>query len=583
MNTSELIDFIKKSRDAGQSFDSIHEQLAKAGWAPADIENGMRAVQKGTLVVPTPSVEQAPSTVTSTVESKSHAKVIVAIAILFLAIGGGIGIAYTQKVGPFAAVPYTEKNLVSGLLDSSQKINTSSYLFSTQFFISPREADAKPFTTNEANDPVLLRQYKNDFTRGQDVRGILTALRTLSLDGNSYSVSLDKLKSAVSSGNLDYYYGGVFSTVDPATGQRYGYSVTKGGSDFALTISFETDNAIQVIKKSFDYSPEYTQINGRTATFTKGSSEYVYLPSEPAKPALLELSESAQYLPPEINIRGAIGASADWGSKSQAEWTLNLDGTGELGDLTYAVNIDALKKDAVYYFKINKIPSLFLTSLALAKGQWVKVDPTSLAQNQYPGYREFYSLASDLPEAEQEYRESREQALRVIRTVARIADEENLFTFKKEPSWKTIGDRKAYRYELQVRKEALIPFYRKLYAEISRELRPGFPATLAEEQIPIDYLSSPEFSEMFDYLQKNTKTTAWVDSNGFPVALEYSMRLVPADSAIQLKDKQANLVFKLELSEINKPIKIEAPANAKPVEKLIEEIEQSSAPSAPIF
>lgn len=65
--------------------------------------------------------------------------------------------------------------------------------------------------------------------------------------------------------------------------------------------------------------------------------------------------------------------------------------------------------------------------------------------------------------------------------------------------------------------------------------------------------------------------TLWVDASGFPAIVQYTMRVVPPDTAVALKNKQINVTFKLSLSNINQPVQIDAPSGAKPIADLMKD------------
>jgi hypothetical protein len=122
-----------------------------------------------------------------------------------------------------------------------------------------------------------------------------------------------------------------------------------------------------------------------------------------------------------------------------------------------------------------------------------------------------------------------------------------------------------YRYELEFNKAAILPFYQKLLAEA--RTTEDF-SSLFEDAGLVNYLKSKEFDAVFDYHQSNTTLILWTDKEGFPALMEYKFRLVPGDDAEQLKDKQAELVFTIKISDINQPIIIEAPVDAKNIDEV---------------
>jgi hypothetical protein len=280
-------------------------------------------------------------------------------------------------------------------------------------------------------------------------------------------------------------------------------------------------------------------------------------------------------VPPEANASFTVSATADLKNQN-ADWKFNADATADFGDLTFKLNADALKKDSVYYFRINNIPSLLGASLASLKGEWIKIDPA--ASSTWPkGYSDISSLAATLPDAEKQYKENRAQLTEFTAKVVAAADEEHLFTFMHAPSSERVDGRLLYRYDLQLSKSALLPFYKKM-VELSNTYAKGQTGEMFNDPGMIDYLQSDEFSQVFDYFNQNVKITIWVDPQGYPAVTQYSLRVVPPDSAVTLKNKQVMLVLKGVVSNINQPVSIETPAGAKPIQDVIKEELKNSGP-----
>ena len=217
-----------------------------------------------------------------------------------------------------------------------------------------------------------------------------------------YPTSLKKLSPSTNG-----YYGNI-SINDPSSGEEYAYVVAKNGKNFGLKVKFETEEAIDSIKDGYGYVATSTIIKGNEVIFTKDSSVYFYLSPEPPKPFLVSMQELVRMLPPDIDISMVMSASSDLKSDI-ADWFFNVDTEGNFGDLTYKVNVDALKKNSDYYFRVNNIPSLFISDLASLKGKWIKV-PTNIASstNSQNYYSELSYLAKELPEYEKTYKENRQ-------------------------------------------------------------------------------------------------------------------------------------------------------------------------------
>ncbi len=196
------------------------------------------------------------------------------------------------------------------------------------------------------------------------------------------------------------------------------------------------------------------------------------------------------------------------------------------------MSADAIKKGENYYFKINNIPSLFFFGdLSALKGKWVKVS------NDAPGA---YALfGADIPRMEKEYKENRERSTKLLKKLVSLADQEKLIAFKSKPESDRVDGRQLTKYTLSLRKEAIVPFYQKLQAEINGD--PDFAEFKnVVDQGLIEYLQSDEFDEVFTYVDKHNNIALWTDGEGFPAMIANTMRIVPADTATQLKDKQVN-------------------------------------------
>lgn len=592
MVDSNLLDYIKRTINLGNSKEAITAALLNAGWNQFEIDEGFKEAEQVALKPsvsrkPMASVSSQPKEVKQPLEVKQSQEIkkpvqvkqseeidlddpdllpfdspqkfspkiiisIVAVVLLLLLIGGGLYF-YFNKSNVAAISPYTEKNIFSGLLGAASKINTASYSVLASLAMNQRDAGAQPFLSKLSNANEIKKQYEHDSQRAKDVSSMLAKLSSLNYNNNgTYAASLGSLLST----------NNTVSITDPSTLQPYGYGLTENGKNFSLTVTFQTNNAINQIRKSYRFSDVTTIINNKTVTFTKDSYPYIYLSSIPPKPFLVTLADWMAYFPPDGKASLSASAQSDFANEDSANWKFNMDATGDFGDLTYKMNVDALRKDTMYYVKVNNFPDLFFSYFGLVKDQWIKIDPSKPSPSSY-------SPLSGLPSLEKSYRENRQKITDLFRKMITIADEESVFTFKNAPSKEDVNGRTLYRYDLAFRKEAIVPFYERFLEESSKSgVNNYFPYPPLTDSGYLEYLQSPEFSEVFDYYQKNTSLTLWTDLEGFPAILSYGMRVVPTDSIEHLKDKQANVVFTLELSDINKPVIIQAPTDAKNYEDL---------------
>ena len=570
MITPEFVQYIKQRIASGEPVVDIRRVVREGGWQDSDFDEALAEIKKAELPPPPPIATTpvpdvvSPVAVLNIQQSQKFPlifflRIIVVFLIIVLSAGGVY--MYAMKLGPFATAPYAEENLLPGLAMSISNIHSVSYSVSASLMMNKRDADAIPFVTKLPEIADIEKRYQDDVKRAQDVSSILTQLRYFS-DGKGHGALVtypDSLKSLGNNKNYGFYN---IPITDPSTEKPYNYSVTNGGKNFSLSVVFGSDEAISQIRQSYVRLATYSSstlpvVNGREVIFTKDSYEYFQISSTRPKPFLVGLADYLAYISAETKVSVSLGAQTDF-SGTSADWRFNADATGDFGDLSYKVNADALSKDGIYYFRINNLPAIFSSYLGFDKGQWVKIDPSKTASSSGLYYGSF---ESQLPDAEKQYKEHRQELIDLLKKMVVTADDNKLISLKRPVYSEKVDGRDLYRYDLAVNKESLVPFYKSLQAEIDKTtIKNSFP--LLNDDSYFNSLQSPEFVEVFDYYQKNTSLTVWVDGAGFPAMVSYSMRVVPPDSATTLKEKQADLVFTLKLSDINKPVDISVPAGA---------------------
>jgi hypothetical protein len=97
------------------------------------------------------------------------------------------------------------------------------------------------------------------------------------------------------------------------------------------------------------------------------------LPS-PSDSFLVSMEQSVAYLPSEMSLSLSSESTMDL---NIADWKASVDARGDFGDLSFKMNMEAVKKDLDYYLKINNLPSLFFSSMDSLKGQWIKISSDS--------------------------------------------------------------------------------------------------------------------------------------------------------------------------------------------------------------
>lgn len=500
---------------------------------------------------------------------------ILTIAILFLLVAGGVGAyAYWQKIGPFAITAYTEDEFLTSISAKVAGIKSASYEVSGDMKVNQRDAGAQPFSPKVSNQEETERFYENDHERIKDIMALLSQLKTYKYGTGETAVNLPYPKSLAEVSRASESTKKP-SITDPSTGAPYEYKITDGGNNFELSATFQTAHALKAINRYRNNSQKII-VNDKTATFTKDSPTYFYLSSTPPKPLLISLSENMRFLPADMIANMSVRASSATNEDNFSDWKINFNTEGDFDDFTYEINLDALKKNNDYFFRINNLPSLVLGSLASVKGEWVKV-PTEFISNNNDSYSysQLRYLAEDFPRMEADYKKNKEMFAKLLKKTVEIAEEVNLVRFKNQPQNEKVNGRSLVRYELGIRKEAIIPFYNKLAREIQKEPELNRYSYLASDPGMIQYFESEEFNEVFEYINDNIEITIWTDTKGYPALIQNNLRVVPPDTAVQLSDKQINVIFKLVLSEINETVTIKEPSEAISIDELIKQEESN--------
>lgn len=481
------------------------------------------------------------------------------IAVLFVT-GAGAGFAYYKNLGPFAVKQYTEDTLLGGILEKAKGISKAGYKSSVAVTVVPREKDAVPFVPKE-EDPNLEEKYKNDYKTFSSISSLRSSLSYNYGSRQAYDYAEGTTKTIPAKGFPDKPSSSDirYANLDAS---KYSYRKTEGGSNFAITATFDTQQAIDGIRKSSGYSATSTLIDGRTVTLTKDSTR-VYIPSQLPKPFILELAEYLRYVSPEMSATVEFGATADMSKETTSDWKANVSAVGNMGDLSYSVDVEGRKKDSKYYVRINKMPSV-LSFVNVLKGQWIVFDTSATSSTSY---------VKSFSKAESAYKENRSRFADSLRWLANQADKDKLIRFKNLPKKEKVEGRTLYRYDLEINKSAVVPFYQHLMEESQKYKELG----IILNDSTLTYLKGEEFDHLFDYIQENTDVTLWTDPSGYPAVLEYKMRVVPQSSMPKLADKQVDVVFRLSLDDINAPVSIDTPEDARTWEQMQENLKKNSA------
>ena len=449
---------------------------------------------------------------------------------------------YAWKSGMFTKAPYDQSNLFTGLAQKVTEIESTSYEFSGSFVGMAREENTEVFVPI-GNTKDLKEKYFRDYQRAQFASNFVRKYVGYKPTKLNLPQNLNGLDKGLSAN-------------DPLTNKMYDYRVTEGGQNFELTVEFETADAIKEAKQNYYGTP--LVVEGQKVTFTK-DARTLYLDAKPPQNFYEILNEGIEMIPKDISVNMSIAAKSDVSKeKDDVDFQVNFATDADLGDMTYKVDVDVLKKAKEYYVRMNNFPGMFLAFMPMPKGEWVLLDEE---------YTDFMDYAVE--DFENMDKSEEEKLKEFMKFVLTSADKNELLKFIDAPKKDKFKDQVAYKYELQINGAGLEQFLKDVLAEIKNKNYEG--ADTAELENLIEYIKNEEFKHALDYYNSNTKNFLWVNVEGFPVKFESSNRLIP--SSERLSDKQFVLTLSVALVEINKPVDIKVPENYK----TIEEVKDSTA------
>ena len=261
--------------------------------------------------------------------------------------------AYFFNLWPFTADP---KTLFTKSFDNLLNVNTTSYEVKASLKAQDKEKDAETLSAD-------LLQYTTSqqpmYDRDNDrMRGIGIIKGKLFPDQRVY-IPPKKVYFPASLALA----GAIIK--DPS-GNPYDYKAINGQQDFNLTVTFETQDAVDSITSAYYYNNVLPKVNGKMVTFNKDSlvSFNSYTTLAPKLPSFINLISSLNdtilYLPSDTNINLNINGLAQSKGNSVPNTRLSASVNADFSDMSYKVAAEMLKKDQDIYFKLDSFPSLFL-------------------------------------------------------------------------------------------------------------------------------------------------------------------------------------------------------------------------------
>lgn len=272
------------------------------------------------------------------------------------------------------------------------------------------------------------------------------------------------------------------------------------------------------------------------------------------------LSEISLFLSEDTDINFALDLKTDIG-EDKIDAQINVDAHGDFQDLTYKLNADLIKKDEMVYVKINNFPSLpFIPQIP--KGGWISEKIPEHVTN--PFLEEFIKHRVEVP------RDLFNRALALV-------DENELIQIVSKPKKIDNGGKVAYIYNLELNKDAFTPLLQGILDEVKDENYEKIikQAYITDIEKAIDYAESDIFQKVIEYYSDNSGIELIVDSEGFPVSVSNSIKVVPESvgensfSSSNLDNSQFKFTSKLKIYDINETVEINAPANSKNFQEIM--------------
>lgn len=249
-----------------------------------------------------------------------------------------------------------------------------------------------------------------------------------------------------------------------------------------------------------------------------------------------------------LNVQGA-SQKTDSGVNGTAGFTANAS----FGDFNASLEAEMRQLKDIFYVRATKLPSFF--GLDAIKGKWIKITPQDL---QNYGMQFNYTEAQDL---QKEMDKNKQRIVEELKLAIQVADRDHAIKVLGKPVREAVASTTAYRYDLELDRANLATFYKDYAAALSEKY--GTSSPLEFDQSFYNSLNSQDAITAFEYFNKNGHISVWADANGIPVKYAFSFRVVPNTPARSgAAGNQVNIDLSVTLTNINKPVTIEAPAQS---------------------
>lgn len=556
----ELDEVFRQLKERGVPDAQIFADAQAQGWKDEEISASLESAAVAATIAQMPSsIVEVETTPARKKKGNSGMKLTMVVLAILLCAGiaaGAVVYAYMQGFNPFAKAPFQEATFASQLLAQFESIESGESRIKVSAYTQERESDAQPFSIEALDREEIKARYQRDSVRMERIMDIQSEFQYMifAAEGGQavFPESLESYRDTVDPASSVALRG---FAPDPLTNEQFLYVKSDASDNYQLVAVFETDEALEAVRRMSDLSGDATVINGRQVTFTKDSPSYVYLSPQPPQTIFELLSSYASLLSDNFALTGEVTAlqEKEVDGEPSPRGSLVVDLQGDLDDLTYHFNAEVRTIDETFYFIVNNMPGIF--SGLIPKEQWISWAPGDARID-----------LVDIEELYAEYRESQTVYDRYMRMVVATADATGLFQFKTAPVAERADGQTLYKYDIAFRKESIVPFYTALLEETKKDEAFSEYATAINES-NLETLQSEAFSHLFDYYTNNTELAIWVTKEGTPVKIQFTLRVVPDEANVAMNDKQVMFELSYSFHRVNEAISIAAPEGAKKYEE----------------
>ncbi|MBI1866530.1 MAG: hypothetical protein HY005_01660 [Candidatus Staskawiczbacteria bacterium] len=470
--------------------------------------------------------------------------VILAIIMVLFLSGAYLVAAFFINLWPFT-IPNPADNFKKSLLNLS---NIDSASYEVYFNLQPVEKNQniKPLS-EEIGEYISDKKpmYDRDADRFRDLRLMADKINKF------YSVVKRYPKNLAEAG----------ITLKDPNGSQYEYEgVAKSGGfeeDFFITIIFETDEAAKAI-----HSRNNNKSTDKIISFDKDTStSYYYFSGEPPIPGIVSFlgtaNKLAGYLPAGAKIDFKIFGEGKGQEKKLPNGKFGFDANVDFSDVTMKLQAELIKNGDDIYAKINNFPSIFSTffgsSFDKIKGKWIKTNINDIADD---------FAGATIKSFSEESGAVNNQAIEQVKLFFRLAVDHNILKNFDIATLEKIDKNNVYKFEISLDKNKISSFYEDITRNFEEKF--GDKSLIKFDASTAEYLRSPAFEKLFNYLNKNIKIYLFTDvKNSYPVKFEIISNIVSDTDANYLggssSENQFILTTGVNLKNINKQVLIDSP------------------------